>query len=107
MISKLVQDVQSKNCKINLILDNNSESAELEFIQESEFRIDKLLSLKFQESKPEIIKQVISYRINKTKELNELIKERLKDVSRVIEQKNPSLMKEILKGGNQIQLSDT
>ena len=69
MISKLVQDVQSKNCKINLILDNNSESAELEFIQESEFRIDKLLSLKFQESKPEIIKQVISYRINKTKEL--------------------------------------
>ena len=85
MLSKLVQDVQSRICKINLVLDNNTETAELEFQQESEFRIDKLLSLKFQESKPEIIKQVISYRINKTKELNELIKERLKDVSRVIE----------------------
>ena len=78
----------------------------MEFQQESEFRVDKLLSLKFQESKPEIIKQVISYRINKTKELNELIKERLKDISRVIELKNPSLMKEIRKGGSQIQSAD-
>ena len=102
MLSKLVQDVQSRICKINLVLDNNAETAELEFQQESEFRIDKLLSLKFQESKPEIIKQVISYRINKTKELNELIKERLKDVSRVIESKNPALMNEIRKGGSQI-----
>ena len=50
---------------------------------------------------------MISYRINKTKELNELIKERVKDISRVIEQKNPSLMNEIRKGGNQIQTSDT
>ena len=107
MLSKLVQDVKSRICKINLVLDNILETADLEFIQESEFRVDKLLSLKFEESKPEIIKQVISYRINKTKELNELIKERVKDISRVIEQKNPSLMNEIRKGGNQIQTSDT
>jgi hypothetical protein len=100
MLSKLVLNVKNKICKINLIFDNNSETADLEFIQESEFRIDKLLSLKFQESKPEIIKQVISYRINKTKELNELIKERVKDISRVIEQNNPALMSEIRKGGN-------
>ncbi len=47
MLSKLVLNVKNKICKINLIFDNNSETADLEFIQESEFRIDKLLSLKF------------------------------------------------------------
>jgi hypothetical protein len=31
MLSKLVQDVQSRICKINLVLDNNAETAELEF----------------------------------------------------------------------------
>jgi hypothetical protein len=45
-----------------------------------------------------MIKRVISYRINKVKELNELIVERIKDINNVIEQKNPVLMKEIRKG---------
>ena len=45
-----------------------------------------------------MIKRVISFRINMAKELNELIIERIKDISNVIEQKNPALMKEIKKG---------
>ena len=46
----------------------------------------------------ETIKNSISYRINATQQLNMLVQERLKDISSIVEEKNPTLMKEIRKG---------
>jgi len=57
-----------------------------------------LLCLNFQESNVEDIKSAISFRINAQQQLNMLVQERLKDITRIIEQKNPTLLKEIRKG---------
>jgi hypothetical protein len=54
--------------------------------------------MRFSESKPETIKADISHRIMKCQQMNMLVQERLKDICGIIEQKNPTLMKEIRKG---------
>ena len=84
-----------------MVLDNFSETAMLNFQQESEFRTVDLLSIKLSESDVETIKNSISFRINLQSQLNMLVQERLKDITRIIEQKNPALLKEIKKGTEQ------
>ena len=81
-----------------LILDNDEETATLKFQQCSEFRVDDLLVLHFVESKTELVKQNVSYRINRAKELNSLVKERIEEICKIIQSKNPTLMDEIRNG---------
>ena len=68
------------------------------FQQDADFRIDNMLVLKFVESSAELLKDIISYRINAAYQINEMIKNRLKDICRIVEIKNPNLMKQIKKG---------
>ena len=58
--------------RIELVLDNIAETAELQFTQDNEFRTDVMLSLNFVESKPDLIKQSIAFRINNTHQMNML-----------------------------------
>ena len=81
-----------------MILDNHRESAVLCFYQENEFKDINLLYLDFKESNVDTIKDAISFRINASQQLNMLIQERIKDITKIIEQKNPTLMKEIKRG---------
>jgi hypothetical protein len=81
-----------------MILDNYKETGNITFQQDSEFRVIDLLTLKLKESDVESIKNSISYRINSKSQLNMLVLERLKDITKIIELKNPVLLKEIRKG---------
>uniref|UniRef100_A0A7S3FUW2 Spindle assembly abnormal protein 6 N-terminal domain-containing protein n=1 Tax=Strombidium rassoulzadegani TaxID=1082188 RepID=A0A7S3FUW2_9SPIT len=101
IIKQMMDNVQNRVYRIELILDNINETADLQFQQDSEFRVDTLLTLQFAESSVETIKNSISYRINACQQLNMLVEERLKDICNIIEQKNPTLMKEIKKGMQQ------
>ena len=79
VLSQLVRDCMSADSDVEAVLelDNEEETAVLTFQQKTEFRTDDLLQLHFKESKAELIKQSISYRISRTKELNELCKNRI------------------------------
>lgn len=57
-----------------------------------------MLVLKFVESSAELLKDIISYRINAAYQINEMIKNKLKDICKIVEIKNPNLMKQIKKG---------
>jgi hypothetical protein len=48
-----------------------------------------------------MIKSYVSYKINTTKQHNYLVQERIKDICKIIDEKNPTLMKEIKKGSLQ------
>jgi len=98
IINKLFGQLQKGEICARLVLDNMRETAILFFIQESTFRDVELLQMNFTESDVETIKNSISFRINSTIQLNMLVQERLKDITRIIEQKNPTLLKEIRKG---------
>ena len=106
IINQMIDQVRNETYRIELVLDNINETADLFFQQDSEFRVDNFLSLHFQESKPEVIKNSISFRINACQQMNMLVQERLKDICNIIEQKNPTLMKEIKKGGTFSQSSN-
>jgi hypothetical protein len=59
---------------------NNDEEptrATLHFQQESEFKDDDLLVLDFVESDTKHIKDIISFRINKMQELNQLVQQKI------------------------------
>ena len=103
IVSKLIDQVQNGETSAKLMLDNYTETASLCFQQDSEFRTVDLLTLNLNESDVEMIKNAISFRINAQSQLNMLVQERLKDITRIIEQKNPQLLKEIKKGSEQLQ----
>ena len=98
ILKELVYDTKNGQIKITLELNNYDETAELHFQQDHEFRTDTLLILHFEESKVDTIKSYVSYKINATKQHNFLVQERIKDICRIIDEKNPTLMKEIKKG---------
>ena len=84
--------------KIKLELNHGLEQAILSFQQDAEFRCDDLLQLTFQESRPEAVKDSISHKLNACKQQTMLVKERIKDLCSLVENNNPTLMKEIKKG---------
>lgn len=94
----MIQQVQANKTMISLLLDNLKEKADLTFQQDSDFRVVDLLKLTLKESDVESIKNSISYRINSKSQLNMLVLERLRDITKIIELKNPVLLKEIRKG---------
>ena len=100
VLSQLVRDCMSSDSDVEAVLelDNEEETAVLTFQQKTEFRTDDLLQLHFKESKAELIKQSISYRISRTKELNELCKNRIMQIAAIVETRNQTLMEEIRKG---------
>ena len=100
ILEQMIQNVSQNVYKAKLVLNNFEETAFLYFQQDSEFRTDDLLILRFSESKPENIKADISHRIMKCEQMNMLVQERLKDICGIIDQKNPALMKEIRRGVN-------
>lgn len=91
VLARLVRDAMDPNSDIQAVLelDNEEETALLSFNQTSEFRTDALLVLEFKESKPETIKQTISYRISRTKELNTLCKNRIEAITAIVAARNP------------------
>lgn len=98
LVQKMISQVQAGKTTISMILDNYKETGNITFQQDSEFRVIDLLTLKLKESDVESIKNSISYRINSKSQLNMLVLERLKDITKIIELKNPVLLKEIRKG---------
>lgn len=100
LIQKMIFQVQSRQSIATMILDNYAETAVLKFQQDGDFRVIDLFEIDFQESDVESIKNSITYRINSKTQMNMLVNERLRDVTKIIEQKNPTLLKEIRKGAH-------
>ena len=100
VLAQLVRDCKKPNGQVKTVLelDNEAEKATLTFLQQTEFRTDQLLTLEFKESKPESVKQSISYRISRTKEMNALCKNRIEAICAILEARNKPLMEEIRKG---------
>jgi hypothetical protein len=66
ILEDMINNVSSNTYKAKFELNNFEETAFLYFQQDSEFRTDDLMILRFSESKPETIKADISHRIMKT-----------------------------------------
>ena len=98
MLKDLIDNVKAGKLSVALKLDNFQETAQMIFQQDTQFRTDQILCLDFEESDADTIKASISYRINFASQLNMLIQARLKDICKIVEQKNPTLLKEIRKG---------
>lgn len=67
-------------------------SAQLDFIQNIEYKFIELLSCDFRASDEEIVRQSITYRYNAVKSKVHLMEARLKDVNNLVKVKNPSLL---------------
>jgi hypothetical protein len=65
ILEQMINNTSNNVYKAKLMLNNFEETAFLYFQQDSEFRTDDLLIMRFSESKPETIKADISHRIMK------------------------------------------
>jgi hypothetical protein len=73
--------------------------ARLEFVQNIEYKFLELLSIPFHASPEDVVKQNISYRYSVLRAKEQIISNRIKDVSAIIKVKNPSLLLQIQKDG--------
>jgi hypothetical protein len=58
----------------------------------------ELLRIDMESCDEETMKNLITYRISSTKQKTILVQERLKDIMKIVKDKNPVLMQEIYKG---------
>jgi hypothetical protein len=79
--------------------------AQLDFIQNIEYKFIELLSLEFASSSEETIRQSITFRYNSVKSKLALMQARLQDVNNMVKVKSPSLLLQLQKSGKQVQNS--
>ena len=79
-------------------LDNEEKKGSLEFFQDTEYRRVDLLRIDMESCDEEALKNSVTYRISSTKQKTVLIQERLKDIMKIVQDKNPTLLQEIYKG---------
>ena len=77
--------------------------ATLDFIQNIEYKFIELLSLEFQASPEETIRQSITYRYNSVKSKLALMTARLSDVNNMVKVKSPSLLLQMQKNNSSKQ----
>lgn len=73
----------------------NDGTAKLDFIQNMEYKFLELLSLDFHASSEEIVRQNISFRYSVLKAKDQILQNRLKDISSIIKIKNPTLLTQL------------
>mmetsp|Transcript_124351 Transcript_124351/g.295116 ORF Transcript_124351/g.295116 Transcript_124351/m.295116 type:complete len:236 (+) Transcript_124351:61-768(+) len=71
--------------------------ARLDFIQNMEYKFVELLSLSFNASPEEVVRQQITFRYNSVKGRLALMQARLQDMSALVKVKNPSLLLQLQK----------
>lgn len=71
--------------------------AKLDFVQNVEYKFLELLSLPFAASSEDVIRQNISFRYSVLKAKDQILQNRLKDVSSILKVKNPSLLLQLSK----------
>lgn len=76
---------------------NKEGSGRLNFIQNIEYKLIELLSIDFVTSPDETIKKHISYRFNEVRTKLEIVKNRIKTITNIVKDKNPSLLLQIQK----------
>ena len=72
-------------------------SARLDFIQNMEYKFVELLSLDFNASSEDVIRQQITYRYNAIKSKLAIMQARLQDINAIVKIKNPSLLLQLQK----------
>ncbi len=72
-------------------------SARLDFIQNMEYKFVELLSMDFNASSEEIIRQQITFRYNSVKSKLAIMQARLQDINAIVKIKNPSLLLQLQK----------
>lgn len=72
-------------------------SARLDFIQNMEYKFVELLSMDFNASTEEVIRQQITFRYNSVKSKLAIMQARLQDINAIVKIKNPSLLLQLQK----------
>ena len=76
---------------------NKEKTGRLDFVQNIKYKFIELLSVDFVNSPDETIKKHISYRYNAVRTKLEIVKNRIKTITNIVKDKNPSLLLQIQK----------
>jgi hypothetical protein len=76
----------------------------IDFIQNLEYKYIELVSLDFETSPEEVIREAISYRYNSVKAKLIFLQNRMKEFSSLVKVKNPSLLIQLQKSVNESSL---
>lgn len=79
---------------------NRDGQARLDFIQNVSFKFVELLSINFNRSPEDLIRQQITFRYNSTKSKLAVLQARLQEVVNIVKLKNPSLLLSLQKGSS-------
>ena len=79
---------------------NRNGSATLDFIQNLNYKFIELISLEFEASSEEKIRECISFRYNSVKSKLALMTARLNDVNNMVKVKSPSLLLQMQKSNS-------
>jgi hypothetical protein len=75
----------------------SNKKAQLDFIQNMEYKLVELMNCSFQRSSDEYIQQQLSYRYNKMKQKLLMMTQKLHEITNIVKIKNPSLLLQIQK----------
>ena len=100
LIKMLNSCIKEPNSFIAVFIMNKDGKGKLDFIQNMEYKFIELLTVNFDCSNEEIVKQHITYRYNALKSKLSILQGRLQDINSIIKIKNPSLLLQIQKNSN-------
>ena len=97
LIKMLNSCIKEPNCFLAVFIMKKEGSGKLDFIQNMEYKFIELLSVVFNSSSEEIIRNHVTYRYNSLKSKLAIMQGRLQDINALIKVKYPSLLLQIQK----------
>jgi hypothetical protein len=91
--------IKEPHTHIAVLVVYESGEVRLDFIQNMEYKFVELLSLPFEASPDDIVRQQITFRYNALKSRYGLLQARLQDISALVKLKNPSLLLQLHQRG--------
>ena len=101
LIKMLNSCIKEPNCFLAVFIMKKEGSGKLDFIQNMEYKFIELLSVVFNTSSEEVIRNHVTYRYNSLKSKLAIMQGRLQDINALIKVKYPSLLLQIQKTAQQ------
>ncbi|CEL93927.1 unnamed protein product [Vitrella brassicaformis CCMP3155] len=97
LVKMLNSCIKSPHSFLAVLLLKRDGKAQLDIIQNMEYKFVELLSLDFTASPEEVVRQQITFRYNSLKSKVALMQARLQDINALVKVKNPSLLLQLQK----------
>ena len=101
LIKMLNSCIKEPNCFLAVFIMKNDGTGRLDFIQNMEYKFIELLSVNFNATTEENVRQHITYRYNALKSKLAIMQGRLQDINNLVKLKFPSLLLQIQKTSQQ------